>query len=79
MNGCELARQVLSEVRIGFIEAEDIMYLDKSPEYWSGWALAYYQWHSARSFMDILTVVSLSRIREMYPVYHEMDISHFTD
>ena len=29
--------------------------------------------------MDILTAVPLSRIIEMYPVYHEMDIQQFVD
>lgn len=79
MNGCELARKILSETHTSFTDEEDIMFLDKSPEYWGGWALAYYQWYSLRSFMDILTAVPLSRIIEMYPVYHEMDIRQFTD
>ena len=79
MNGCELARQVLSETKTPFSDAEDIMYIDKSPEYWAGWALAYYQWYSCRPFTEILTAAPLSRIIEMYPVYHEMDIRQFAD
>ena len=79
INGCELARMVLTETHKTFTDTEDGMFLDKSPEYWAGWALAYYQWFSSRSFMDILTAVPLSRIIEMYPVYHEMDIQQFVD
>ena len=79
MNGCELARMVLTETHTTFADTEDSMFLDKSPEYWAGWALAYYQWFSSRSFMDILTAVPLPRIIEMYPVYHEMDIQQFVD
>ncbi len=79
LNGCELARIVLEETHTPFQDAEDAMYLDKSPEFWAGWALAFYQWYSSRSFMEILTVVPLSRIIEMYPVYHEMDITHFAE
>ncbi|MBQ9157526.1 MAG: helix-turn-helix transcriptional regulator [Eubacterium sp.] len=79
MSGCELARIVLSETHTTFIDAEDVMYLDKSPEYWVGWALALYQWHSSRPFMDILSTVPLSRLFLMYPVYHEMDIIHFVE
>ena len=79
MNGCELARLVLSQTNTAFVDKEDIMFLDKSPEYWSGWALAYYQWYSSHSFMDILSAVPLSRIIGMYPVYHEMDILQFVD
>ena len=77
MNGCELARAVLEQVGIPYHDAEDVMYLDKSPEYWAGWALAYYQWFSSRSFNEILTAVPLSELIKMYPVYHEMDIEHF--
>ena len=79
INGCELARLVLSETHTPFTDADDAMYLDKSKEYWAGWALAYYQWASSRSFMDILTACPLSALIAMYPVYHEMDISHFAE
>lgn len=79
MNGCELARLVLTKTNTVFTDTEDAMFLDKSPEYWAGWALAYYQWYSSCSFKDIITAVPLSHIIEMYPVYHEMDIRRFTD
>ena len=79
MNGCEFARLVLTETNTRFTDTEDIMYLDKSPEYWAGWALAYYQWISDRSFMDILHAVPLSKLIKMYPVFHEMDISRFVE
>ena len=79
INGCELARQVLNEIHVAYTDTEDVMYLDKSPEYWTGWALAYYQWFSSLSFMSILSATPLSRIIEMYPTYHEMDIHQFTD
>lgn len=79
MNGCELARRVLTETNLPFTDAEDAIYLDKGPEYWAGWALAFYQWHSGYSFMEILTAVPLGRILDMYPIYHEMDILQFTD
>lgn len=79
MNGCELARIILTETNTSFTDTEDAMYLDKSPEYRSGWALAFYQWHSFRSFMDILSAVSLSDLIRMYPVYREMDILQFVD
>ncbi len=78
-NGCELAREVLISTHTSFRDKEDAMYLDKSPEYWSGWALAFYQWYSCRSFMDILNTVPISEIIAMYPIYHEMDIMHFAD
>ena len=79
MNGCEFAREVLSDVKISYADATDAMYLDKSPEYWAGWALAYYQWQTDKSFMEIMKAVSLDDIIGMYPVYHEMDIVKFVE
>ena len=79
MNGCELARSILDDVGLSYPEITDKMYLDKSPEYWSGWSLAYYQWHTALSFMEILRAASLEDIIRMYPLYHEMDLSHFAE
>ena len=79
MNGCELARFILDDVGVAYRESADEMFLDKSPEYWAGWALAYYQWFTALSFMEILRAISLDDIIRMYPLYHEMDLSHFVE
>ena len=79
INGCELARKVLTAEGIAFHYAEDVMYMDKSPEYWAGWALAFFQWYSSYSFMQIHSVITLDSIISMYPVYHERDISHFAE
>lgn len=79
MSGCEFAREVLVEVQMPFSDAPDAMYLDKSPEYWAGWALAFSQWASDRSFMELLRAASLEEIVAMYPVYHEMDVWKFAE
>ncbi|MCR5300716.1 MAG: helix-turn-helix domain-containing protein [Erysipelotrichaceae bacterium] len=79
MNGCELASEILIETKTEYREQDYVLYLDKSPEYWAGWALAFYQWFSGRSFSDILSVVPLSGIIEMYPAFHEMDILRFAE
>lgn len=78
-NGCELAREILDETHIPYTDAEDILFLDKSPEYWAGWALAYDQWYCNISFSEILKAVSLEQIIAMYPLYHEMDLSNFIE
>ena len=52
---------------------------DCSPEYWAGWAVAEYQWFTGRRFKDIFERIPLSKIIEMYSVYHEMDITNFID
>lgn len=79
MNGCELARKVLLETNTSFTDAEDAMYIDKGPEYWAGWALAFYQWYSGYTFMEILTAVPMEELIAMYPAGHEMDILQFAD
>ena len=79
MNGCELARAVLDAAHLSYPDQPDEMYVDKSAQYWAGWALAYFQWASGVPFTDILKAVSLQEIIQMYPVYHEMDISQFAD
>lgn len=79
INGCELARLVLTETNVPFTDTEDAMFLDKSPEYWAGWALAYYQWHTSKTFTEILSAVPLSEMIKMYSVYHEMDIDKLVD
>ena len=52
---------------------------ERTPEYWAGWALAEFQWHSGRRFKDIFDSMPFSRIVSMYKVYHEMDISRFIE
>lgn len=79
MNGCEFAKRVLLETKTPFTDAEDVMYLDKGSEFWAGWALAFYQWHSSFSFMEILNAISLEEIIHLYPTYHEMDVMQFVD
>ena len=78
-NGCELAKLMLEQSGIDYEQVEDVMYVDKSPEYWAGWALAYYQWFSGDRYCDILSMVSINEIIQMYPIYHEMDIERFIE
>ena len=49
-NGCELAKEVLMQVGKTVPQKAEEMYLDKSPEYWTGWVLAYYQWYRGVRF-----------------------------
>ena len=53
--------------------------VNRSPEYWAGWALAYYQWESSLRFSEILRCVPIKEIVAMYSPYHEMDIRQFVD
>lgn len=79
MSGVELARAVITKVYGEKPLPDPVFSEDRSPEYWSGWALAQYQWYTGRRFKDIFEYASLSRIISMYAVYHEMDVSHFIE
>lgn len=78
MSGQELAREVL---RRGYGEDPHVLPAscacteDRTPEFWLGWVLAEYQWHSGRSFKAILSRVSPSELICLYPIHHEMDIT----
>lgn len=51
----------------------------RTPEYWTGWALAYFQWETGMSFAQIERSVPITEIRDLYPAFHELDILHFCD
>lgn len=53
--------------------------INRSPEYWTGWILAYYQWYSSISFQVLNNELPISYIIDMYDKYHEMDIMHAVD
>lgn len=79
MTGCEIVKEVMQKCGQPVDDIQDEMYLDKSPEYWAGWALCYYQWYSGRSFHKIYQAISMQEIIWMYDVFHEMDIQQFVD
>lgn len=78
-NGCEIVKEVIAASKLPVPTDEDVMYTDKSPEYWSGWALAYYQWYTGRTFDKIRRAVSIHDILLMYPPLHEADIHKFIE
>ena len=75
-SGVELAYEVLYNT-YGVVNTIEIEYtVNRSPEYWVGWVLAYYQWESGKRFSEINKEISLDEILLMYSPYHEMDIRH---
>lgn len=78
-SGIELAYDVLEMAGIPAKRIKPQYTADRSEEYWTGWALAYYQWNSALSFMEITKYIPITQICAMYTPYHEMDIRHFCD
>lgn len=45
--------------------------LDRSPEYWAGWILAYTQWQLNKPFKTIINVIPFSKLVSLYNPYHE--------
>ena len=75
-SGVELALEVTND----FSKAESYHpAMDRSPEFWTGWSLAYFQWFCGLKFRKINDVIPIEEVCEMYNPYHEMDISQFCD
>lgn len=53
--------------------------MDGAPEYWAGWALAYYQWLKNIPFEEILDAVPMEKIVRSYYPLHEADIRKFVE
>lgn len=79
MSGVELAVNVLESTGLSKkVKNRQIRY-GKTPEFWTGWVLAYYQWWSALTFEEIVLCIKPDEIRSLYHPYHEMDISQICD
>ncbi|MDE6674971.1 MAG: helix-turn-helix domain-containing protein [Acetatifactor sp.] len=79
MSGVELAYEVLEQSNIEYERVRPNYTIDRSEEYWTGWALAYYQWETSRSVAEIVRNITLTDIMALYSPYHEMDIRQFAD
>lgn len=79
MSGAEVAYEVVRRITGKECYIKPKYEVFRSPEYWTGWALAYYQWYSGKSFEEINNIVPISEIYEMYYPLHEADITKFVD
>ena len=77
MNGVDLATEVIIKTTGNAPKAVPAMSEYRTPEYWGGWALAHYQWYTARKFSSILRFMPFSDILNMYCSLHEADITKF--
>ena len=78
-SGIEIAIEVIAETTGKQLEAIPTERMERSVEYWIGWAVAFYQWHSARRYSDIFKVLSFEDLQKMYYTLHEADITKFVD
>ena len=79
MSGVELAYEVLSASKVTFERIKPNYTANRSEEFWTGWALAYYQWETTMSFAEIVRYIPIKDIMALYSPYHEMDIRQFVD
>lgn len=78
MSGTELVLSVFDKVGLS-VQIPQYFEFDRSPEYWTGWILAYYQWHSNHSFKTIKTFMPVENIVQMYNPFHEASEEKIAD
>ena len=78
-SGIEIVREIVAETKGKELQVEPQEHFGRSKEYWIGWAIAYYQWHSGRKYRDIFKVLSFEDLQKMYYMLHEADITKFVD
>ena len=75
-SGVELALDVIGDEALA---AKYRPAANRTPEYWCGWALAYFQWQTNLSFKEINNYIPIVEAIALYSPYHEMDVSQFCD
>ncbi len=78
-SGIEIVRECVYATTGKSIEIEPSGHFSRSPEYWGGWAIAYYQWYSDRKYVDIFKAICFDDLLCMYPTLHEADITKFVE
>lgn len=78
-SGIEIVMEIISDTTGKELVAEQKESIGRSKEYWIGWAVAYYQWYSARKFGDIFKALTYEDLQNMYYSLHEADITKFVD
>ena len=79
MTGRDLVVKILEHDDSDFEELDLGVSRGTSWQFWAGWALARYQWATARSFEYIFSKVPLHDVIYMYPTFHQMADDHFEE
>lgn len=77
LSGIELGKKIIESTGG---RARDYNYVldDRSAIFWTGWVLAYLQWHTNLPFESLNAKgIDVHRVMDMYPTFHEADISKF--
>ncbi len=75
MSGVELAREVRFRVLGKRNDRAPTQPLDRTPEYWAGWFLAYYQWYRGIPFGEMARCGLVPTTLLERSILHEADIS----
>lgn len=79
LSGWELAERVIGMSGGGLTLQDDgAVCMGRSPEFWAGWVLAYYQWRSNRPFSEMRSNgLDISKVIALYHPLHEADPEKF--
>ena len=78
-SGIEIVVEIVAETMGKELNRDPEEHLGRSREYWIGWAVAYYQWHSGRKYSDIFKAIAFADMQQLYYTLHEADITKFVD
>ena len=79
MSGTELAMEILRKTGMQTANTEVQTDYSCSPEYWTGWIVAHFQWYTGRSFRSIREVLSMQEVLRLYPILHEVSEERAVD
>jgi DNA-binding Xre family transcriptional regulator len=79
LSGTELAMEAMSKSGLSVNGLQAQVEYDYSPEYWAGWALAYFQWFTRRPFKNIAECITIAEILQLYPTLHEASEEKFVE
>jgi Predicted transcriptional regulators len=76
LSGPELAQRVITATIRDRVTTPPSQAISKSPEYWTGWALAWYQWYSGKPFSSLFRYgFTASWLLRRYSTLHEADLT----
>lgn len=78
-SGIEIAIDVVEETTGKLLNVIPSEKMERSVEYWIGWAVAYYQWFSSRRYSEIFNALPYEDLQKLYHTLHEADITKFVD
>lgn len=80
MSGPELTREVSRRTNKTVPNVAPAQNVEKSPVFWAGWILAWYQWRTGKRFSALVEDgLSISKVISLYPALHEADESKFAE